>query len=174
MPTFNVYPPNLVPTSGDLTILPRFPTTEEVVLKTDQRVLGVFYNDVSIGADIGTGGGVVVAGITIPAQEVDCLVTLQAVAELIPNLAGTASVITKQFTVNTVGTGLVTGDYCFDYVTLGSGGRMSIAHQARSDIIPANTEITVTMTLEGDAGCAIASGFTTLVASVIPAPVIVP
>lgn len=173
MPLPTTYPGNLTQTSGDLTIFPRFPSTEEVVLVNNQIVIGTAFAEEVTPVSLDDGFDHVVVSLTVDARQVDSIVTVQGLASLLPSASGTASPIVKGFLVNTVPTTLV-NDFCPSEVATG-GASVGIAAMAQSGIIAAGTPIVVEFVLQATAiGNEITTEVATLLVSVGPGPVIIP
>jgi primosomal replication protein N len=171
MPTFYSYPPNLLPTSGDLTILPRFPTTEEVVLVNNQIVLATGYVETNVSQSLDDGLDHVVATVNVDARTTNSIVTVQAQTALAISATGAATPVAKYFIINGVATPVV-GYFCPDTTATG-GANWSISGMAQSLEIAANTPIVVQWVLGGaDAGCEVTTGFTNVSVTVTPGPTI--
>lgn len=75
-----VYPGDLLPTTGELDILPVYPPVDVVLLKSEQVVLGTAYVFADLPVSLSSGAAMVVATISLPAQLVDCVVTFSGVS----------------------------------------------------------------------------------------------
>ena len=171
MPLPTSYPPNLIPTSGDLTVLPRFPTTEEVVLVNNQIVLATGYVETAVPVSLDDAQPHVIATVNIDARTTNSVVTVVAESALTLSATGTTTSIAKYFVINGVPTPIVY-TWCPSSTTTGAAN-WTISGMAQSLEIPAGDPIVIEWSLAAfDAGCEVSTAFTNVSATVTPGPTI--
>ena len=162
------YPGNLIPTSGSLTILPRYPAVDEVLLTSNQVVRATaFVTDTTPVSLLNELVPHVIVTASLPAQEVDCVMDIQGLCSLTPD-SGTG--VSKYATVNNIPTDIV-GDYIPSSTAL-DYNPASLSFLARSSSVLAGTPITVRLYLQLTTSSYISTSLTTLSVTAVPTPLL--
>ena len=162
-----VYPGDLIPTSGDLTILPIYPSVEEVVLKSEQVVLSTGFASYDVPVSLLDGLSHVVATLSLPAQPIDCVVSFHGISTLTPD-SGTG--VSVWGTINDVMTPTI-GAYIPSSIALESNPA-TVPFQGQSGNVLAGTPIVVRIFLQLAVPSDITTIITTFAALASPTPLV--
>lgn len=138
-----VYPGFLIPTSGDLTILPRYASVDEVLLKSEQVVLSVAsaYDDTPV--SLLDGDPHTIAVVSLPAPPIDSIVTFSGIATI--QLDG-ASGVSVYGSINGVVTPTI-GNFLPSSLST-DGNPITIPFHGQSGNILAGTPISATVRIQ--------------------------